>query len=347
MLTPQHVIEEVKRLRQEASDPIRFYWVDISAEEGRSDRDDFATGLRDQVSPYPLLPVVLRTPGFMDPNSVMNDLADVLEGSKQELLSGVLADTIRLRGHLDVVLIARRELALAITSSPLVLPDWFPVLAESEVTARIDDLTWTASVPLSASAAHIEDVRRLLYELDLALVQRLQVVGERDRRLAMGLLEKLRAKGESIVSVGDFATATQRALKRVRNPRDYRPTSRGSATRTMVSRLWYASIVTHSDGLPKVAKSLAKALQLKAANIGRHDESITAVLGRPTNSIGDPGVRWSFDVILTVGAACQLITAAAHADEYPRYPVRLVGSLSRELRRSLDGFIGVLEGRRA
>ena len=69
-----------------------------------------------------------------------------------------------------------------------------------------------------------------------------------------------------------------------------------------------------------------------------------AVLGRPTNPTRDAGTRWAFDIIVTVRAACQLVTAAAHADAYSRYPVRLVGSLSRELQRSLDGFVEVVEG---
>ena len=341
MLRPHHVVEEIKRRRKDIGDPIRFYWVVISAEDGGGDRDRFARSLCDQSSAHPLLGVVLRTPGsFMDSNSVMNDLAAVLEESKMDLLDGEMRERIGRSGYLDVVLISRRELALAITSSPLVLPGWFPLLAENEVTARIDDLTWTASILLSASEAHIEDLQRLLYELDRALVERLRVVGERDRRFAMGLLDKIRAKDESTVSVHHFVEATQAALARVRNPRRYRPSSRGP---TMISRLWNAGIVTHADGLPKLAKKLSKALQLETGDLVGHDESIVTVLGRPTNPIGDPSVRWAFDMIVTVGAACQLTTAAAHADEYSRYPVWLVGSLSRDLRRALNGFISVLE----
>ena len=110
----------------------------------------------------------------------------------------------------------------------------------------------------------------------------------------------------------------------------------------MAGQLWSPTARTHADGLAKVAPSLAKALQSSDLGIESHEESILAVLGRPANPIGDAGQRWAFDVIATVRAACQFVTAAAHADAYARYPVRLVGSLSRELQRSLDGFIGVL-----
>ena len=60
---------------------------------------------------------------------------------------------------------------------------------------------------------------------------------------------------------------------------------------------------------------------------------------QPTSPIQDTTVRWAFDVILTVGASCQFATAAAHADAYSHYPVRLIGSFSRDLQRALDGFI--------
>ena len=106
--------------------------------------------------------------------------------------------------------------------------------------------------------------------------------------------------------------------------------------------LWSLTGRTHPDGLRKVASGLAQVLQVGARGIGGHDESIVAVLGRPSDPIRDAEIRWAFDMIVTVRAACQLVTAAAHADEYSRYPVRLVGSLSRELQRSLDGFVDVL-----
>ena len=255
MLTPDHVLEEIKRRSADLGDPIRFYWVVISAEDDGGDRDRFARSLSQQAFTHPLVPVVLRTPGFMDPNSVMNDLAAVLEDSKTDILDGGMRRRISQEGYVDVVLVSRKELALAVTSHPCSSPAGFPCSRNEKWAARIFDLTWTASVPLSATEVHTEDVRRLLYDLDCALVKRLRVVGESDRRL----------------------------------------------------------------------------------------ESIFAVLHRPTTPIGDPAVRWALDVIVTVLAACQLTTAAAHADEYSRYPVRLVGSLSRDLRRALDGFIKVLE----
>ena len=342
MLTPGNVFEEIKRRRKRSDDPIRFYWIDISTEGGGGDRNQFVRSLHDRAGQHPVRAVILRTPGFMDANSVMNDLAEVLEGCRRDLLSAEMRGRIARSGHLDVALIARRELKLAITSSPLVLPDWFPLRAAQEVTARIDDLTWTTHVPLSAPDAHMGDLQRLLYELDAALLERLRVVGERDldRRLQMGLLDRVRAKSESTLAIDELVTAAHNALQAVHNPRGYRPRSTGP---TVISRLWKATIEQPSNSLQQVSKCLATALQVGPVHIGSHAESVVAVLGRPANPIQDPEVRWAFDVVVTVGAACQLATAAAHADAYPRYPVRLVRSLTQDLRRALNDFVSVLE----
>lgn len=49
--------------------------------------------------------------------------------------------------------------------------------------------------------------------------------------------------------------------------------------------------------------------------------------------------RWAFELIVTVRGACQLVTAAAHADEYPRFGAQLLQSTSHDLRSFLDGAV--------
>ena len=277
--------------------------------------------------------------GFEDPNAVANDLAAVLAACGNDLRAAGVRERIVRHGFVDFVLISRRSFALAATSSPLLLPDWFPVSAGESVTARIEDLTWSVGVPLSAPEAHIGEIKRLLCELDRALLGRVREAGARDHRLVRGLLDRIQQGGGKPVPFHDFASKAQATLNDVRNPREYRPSARSG---TVVGSLWSVTARTHPDGLGKVARSLALAVQVGAQDLEGHEESIAAVLGRPTNPIRDTELRWAFDMIVTLRAACQLVTAAAHADEYSRYPVRLVGSLSRELGRSLDAFINVL-----
>lgn len=51
-------------------------------------------------------------------------------------------------------------------------------------------------------------------------------------------------------------------------------------------------------------------------------------------------------MIVAIQGACQLITAAALADDYGRYSAWLLRSLSMDLRRSLDQAVEIV-GRRA
>ena len=343
MLKPHQVFDEIRRRRSasdDPQDPIRFHWVAVTPEDDGGDRDRFSRLLRELAGGYPLVPVVLRMRGFEDPNAVANDLAKVLEACRDDLRDARVRERMVGSGFVDFVLISRRSLALAATSSPLLLPDWFPVSPGQDVIARIEDLTWSVGIPLSAPEAHVGEIKRLLCELDRVLLRRARAVGQQDHRRVRGLLDRLQRSSGDTVSVEEFFSVAQAALNNVRNPREYRPSARSG---TVVGRLWSLTARTHPDGLPRVARSLAQALQVGAgAPFQDHEESIVAVLGRPSNPIREAERRWAFDMIVTVRAACQLVTAAAHADEYARYPVRLLGSLSRELQRSLDGFVDVL-----
>ena len=110
----------------------------------------------------------------------------------------------------------------------------------------------------------------------------------------------------------------------------------------LVGRLWRLANTTHADGLGKVSKRAVNALDLSAAEVSVQHESIVSVLGRPSSPIEDPVRRWGFNLIVTIRAACQLITAAAHADEYAEYPLPLVRSISRDIRVSLDESVNTL-----
>lgn len=335
MLRPIHVLGEIARRRQESLDVIRFFWVQVSIQYQDGDRDRFAEELRNSAGGHPLYPVVLRIGGFTDSNSVMADLDRVLDRAKDGLCTPMMQKRIKERGLLDVVLISRRDFGLAVTSSPIVLPDWFPLEPSTETRAAIIDLTWSASVSLSAPELHVGDIRRLLLELDRALVNSIQAAKRADHRRVNSLLARLKVK-----SFENFVRDANVVLAAVRNPLDYRPSTRNP---TPVGQLWRATAETHADKLVSTANSLAQALSISKEKIGKYEEAIITVLSRPSRPISDPSDRWAFDMIMSVGAACRFVTAAAHADDYSRYPVWLVGSLSRDLRLALDRIVGVLE----
>lgn len=334
-MKPRHVVDEVRRLSRTSRSALCFYWV-----ASRGDRDKFAKGLQDQSADLPLCPIVVRMGGFVDANAVASDLLRVIESARSELLQPGFAERLRKANRLDVVLIARRELELDSSSSPIVLPSWFPVFPSTSVTATIADLTWSTHVSLRADELHAGEIRRLIFELDRELARNLRASHERDHRLVNSFHEALRLESDGNIPFTELLSNADAALDRVTSPRDYRPSTVRNFT--FVGRLWRLANTTPADGLGRVAKHVVHALDLSVAEVSAQHESIVTVLGRPSSPIEDPVRRWGFNLIVSIRAACQLITAAAHADEYAEYTLPLVRSISRDIRVSLDESVRTL-----
>ena len=315
---------------------LSVFWVTLPTE----DRNEFADSLRQTRGQWPLVPVILRTPGlFHDPNALMNDVTSILDEAKSEILS--MADCVSRYKGVGLVVLNRRELRLAVTSSPLRLPEWFPIMAGKEVAARIDDLTWSVYVRLSDEAVAVNELQRLLHELDRALVARIQEALQSDHRHVQALWDRIRRKDEN--DPGQVLQEIDKTLGRITNPTDFRPST--SRSPSMIGRLWYEANKNSPDALPKVAKALARALRTDRIGLQSDTTTLAATLNRPTNPIEDADTRWSFHMIVTLRSACQLVTAAAHADQYPMFPDVLLRATSLDLRRSLDEAIRILEPR--
>ena len=332
---PEQLVEEVRRRWDSAQGmpELSVFWVTLS-----TDRDKFADALRQMRGEWPLVPVILRMPGlFRDPNAVMNDVASILHDTKHEIMD--MVDCIRRCNGVGLLVLSRSELRLAVTSSPLRLPEWFPVMAGKEVAARIDDLTWSVHVRLSDEAVAVNDLQRILYELDKAVVARIQEALKSDHRHVQALWDRIRRQDES-----DFSHVLQginKTLDSITNPIDFRPST--SRSPTMVGRLWFEANRNSPDELRRVAKALTRALRTDQIELRSDMTTLMAVLNRLTSPIDDPGARWSFHLLVTLRSACQLVTASAHADQYPMFPVVLLRATSLDLRRFLDEAIRILE----
>lgn len=334
---PETLVEEIRRRWERAPDipELSVFWVTLAG-----DRGDFARDLRRARGEWPLVPVTLRTPGlFRDPNAVMNDVTCILHDAKQEILD--IADCARRCNGIGLVVLSRSHWRLAVTSSPLRLPEWFPVMAGKEVASRIDDLTWSVHVRLSDKVVAVNDLQRILYELDKTILARIKESLEDDHRQVQALWEKIRRPGEN-----DFSHIIQeinRTLGDIRNPADFRPSI--SKSPTMVGRLWYEANRSSPDKIPRVAKALAPALRIDQIDLQGDLTTLMATLSRPATPIDDAGTRWSFHLIVTLRSACQLVTAAAHADQYPMFPDTLLRATSLDLRRFLDEAVRILQSR--
>lgn len=321
MLTPKIVADN---LRSRPREPLRVFWVWV-----RDDRDDFKRKLTQLRDRSPVVPWVMRRAVLQNPNSVMSDVGEILNDAREEIEA--VRDAAAKEGGVDLVLLGRADLKLADTSSPILLPDWFPVAPGQTPPVRIKDLTWSARVPLSDPALALDDLRRMLHDVDHALTNRLQASRKIDHRLTNALWDHIGGKGERI----DDALRHMKAhLHKVSNPTAYRP-SVAHGRSTMVALLWAHANRTAPDAVLKTAKALADGLRIKDDDVARDDASLMAVLNRPSNRM-DARVEWAFCLIVTVRGACQLVTAAVHADEYPAFGAQLLQSTSLDLRSFLD-----------
>ncbi len=312
---------------------LSVFWIKLS-----EDRDAFAAGLRQVRDDQPIAPVILREPGlFHDPNAVMNDVTYLIGEAKDDIME--LADRVRRYGGVGLAVLSRRELGLAITSSPLLLPDWFPVAPGREVAARIDDLTWSVHVPLSDGATAMHDLQRILYDIDKALLSRIKETLESDHNRTQALRERILRKGES--DMAEVLEGVGLTLNDIKNPGSFRPST--SRKPTIVGRLWFEANRRSPDELPKTAKALASALRAEEFDRRAGAASLMAVLNRSTNPIDNAAVLWAFRMVVTLRSACQLVTAAVHSDDYPMFPDVLLRAVSLDLRRFLDDAILVMK----
>ena len=331
------VFEEIhdRRRHKPAIPALAVYCVTLFSE----DRDEFKEELRQVSDEWPLVPWILRTHGlFRDPNAVMNDVTFILSDVRCEIAD--IAEYARQREGVDLVVLARDELRLAITSSPILLPQWFPLTPGEMVTAQIDDLTWSVNVAVSDEVVALSELQRILYELDKVMVDLIRRSLETDHNKVNALWNGIQDGDED--EIGMALGSIEERLEDVANPTSFRPRARRNST--MVGRLWFSANGSSPDQLPKLAKALASALRVNGLDLARSEASLVGVLGRPTNPISDRRTRWCFHLLVTLRAACQLVTAAAHADDYPRFPDVLLRATSRDLRRFLDGAIQILKG---
>ena len=324
----RRVVDEI-RSRPRAEKTLRVFWVKVSGS-----RTVFVRNLEAERGDWPVVPFVVERESFRDPNAVMGDIGRVLEGRRGEIEK--VRDGLRREHCLDVVLVSKTDLSLADTSSPMLLPEWFPVTPTREIAVSVDDLTWSTRVPLDDPVAEISDVCRVLFDLDIVLLRRLRDSLVEDHNRVHGFRDR-------VFTGKDFRGELARVdgvLAGIRNPGGYRPTA--GRDRTIVGALWFAANGTKPDELAKLGGAVARAL---GGGGVAEDEPLIGVLNRPTNPIENADDRWGFHFVVAVRSACQLVTAAAHADRYPRYSDVLVRSMSMDLRRFLVAAVATLRRR--
>lgn len=310
---------------------IRVLWL---KSEGKS-RSELASNIR-EITEATIFPIILRGNLFLTSNALMADLATLISANEREFRE---LQSISL-SHLTIVIISADALAIPQASSPVYLPDWFPILGGKEVFVRILDVFDTAQLaPLNGAGARIELLASLLFETEKLLVTRLKHFSAIQEGKVRALIDSLTSEGESNGGSTDSHIKKYEAhLDSVSIARAYRPGAKSKDS--LLSKLIYQVIKSPPDTAAALSKKLAAALCLP--NMTKIKPSLFGVMLRPTATLNTAEANSHFGIIAFY-QAYQLMNAAAHAGEYPSYPASLVLANAKDLVRFLTDYRQALE----
>ncbi|WP_313433465.1 hypothetical protein [Stutzerimonas nitrititolerans] len=315
----------------ESNANIRFLWLKADGKPRSSLADEIRT-----LEEKTILPIVLRSNLFLTSNALMADLATLISDNEHEF-RGLKSLS---PSHISVVIISNDPLSIPQASSPVRLPDWFPILGGREIFVRIEDVFDTAQLaPLNSEGARIDLIASLLFEIESIIVRRLRFIAEAQEGKVRALIDSLRADGENNGgSTNSHLQNYEAHLAGVSVARAYRPGAKSK--NSLLSKLIYQVLKNSPDSVASFSKKLSSALAIKT--MPRLKPSLFGVMLRPSLALEDAEANSHFG-ILAFYQAYQLMNAAAHAGEYPSYPASLVLANAKDLVRFLMDFRQTLE----
>jgi hypothetical protein len=322
-IDPDRLAKNVSERFLASSSVLSVYWMAVSG-----DRESYAKRLRNSIRDYPIAVFIVRDISFSNPNAIAADVVNLITANREsskEVFTGTSGQR-----HFGIVMLGRMPLSVAQSSSPVTLPDWFPIRPGETVDILVEDLTWVVDASLNCEEARVDDICVALYDLEGTLISRLTTAHQARHNAGNALMEQIKQTSDEryIDLLRQFAEAHDN----VSVASAFRPSLR--AAKSLISRIWGIVQKCNPDGLHKPSSALAAALDLER-NVAPGWESIVSVLNRQSNVDVSPSQRFTRGMLMTVGASCQYITAAAHSDAYARYPVPLLISFSYDLRKSL------------
>lgn len=334
---PTIILEYIAGRCNSSDEPLQVYWLQLN-----SDRDHYRSEIVQLRGALPIVPIVVREALFTNPNALMSDLHSVVSANREAFgwLDETPTDDC---APLVVLLLSRSPLALPQVSSPVTMPGWFPRVGGVSVHVTIQDITYVADAPLSARECRVDEVCSRLHELEGVLIRKLRAQAERDHRRTNALYDHIRTKDEADTSFLEFLDRATQHHDSVSDPATYRPSVRDG--NSLVARLIRMVLASTPDELSNRSKAVARALGLDDTQYTSVDDSLLAVLFRPANKEPNQATRTARNLLVTVLASYQFVTGAAHADDYPRFPVLLLRSMSFNIRLTLERFVHSLSTR--
>ncbi|HBQ3113326.1 hypothetical protein L1C56_25285 [Klebsiella pneumoniae] len=314
--------ELIYSVEWEMQQQIRLFWVKIKDQP----RNDISRELFELNGDSVILPIVLREPLFISANAILSDFVKLIETNRAEF------ERVKLNpdGKLTIVLLLKDDFKLSQVSSPVNLPKWFPILGGLEIFLKISNLIQTAEVSLlHCPEARIETLAELLYEMESLIVQRLQYVSTINPGKVRSLIDILIT--ENAKNANSVISSFEDFLRSITDPKSYRVNS--SKKNSLVSLFLNKFIKSSPDQLASFANKVSDILCDESEQILK--PTLFSIMFRPSNKVSVLTRNWHA-ILISCYQIYQLTNAAAHAGEYPTYPVNLIYSNSYDLVRFLN-----------
>jgi hypothetical protein len=313
MLSSESIAHEIVRFHSSAPTQISAFWLETSGS-----RSDLILEINTLLGDLPIMVVSVPSGAFEDANGIIDDLSNVIN-SNRDWFTAKRNLAIERDSKFSLVLLSKRPLGIPQVSSPVPLPDWFPCWSGQLLTVVVKSVSNRLSVSLGSPDVPIRQLKAALFELDMALRDRLRSRFKIDTAPWTRFADRPAAGWRA----ADLAELVLRPLELQANGADdFRP-SGGRESPYVVSLLFRLWCDCSHDNLHSLAVDFAGALGMLEASSVPLRFSLPSLLGRPFKpKLADTprGVVFSRDAILISSQSLQLFNASSHSGDYPPFP---------------------------
>ena len=328
MLSTSTIESSIRRFHQQQVENIEAFWI-----ESTGSRNLLTTELQTLVEGLPILVTTVVRDRFIDPNGIVDDLSLTIQ-ENEAWFTPERRELVVRDQRFSIVLVSKRPLGVPQLSSPVSLPNWFPLWPGRLLTANIKSVS--SSITLSLASQDIPEaaINNALFFLEQSLCNRLDVVSRSAPSASDRFMTAVANSASAPSNLTELIANSRQGLQ-LRTGDEFRP---GGAVDSgfvvsQLARIW-------RDCPPKdrqkLATHAAEALGLSDAHPIDIQFSLTALLTRGKEKFPTVPVCiiFSRNLMVTVSDVIQFINGIHHADEFPQFPAVLTITFAKELAKS-------------
>jgi hypothetical protein len=328
MLSPLTIADSLIRFHEQQTEDIEAFWV-----ESLGSRQQLVPELHILTEGRPILVTIVGSGRFADPDGIVDDLSLTIQDNESWFIPARRELVIRDQ-KFSLVLVSKRPLGVPQLSSPVSLPDWFPLWPGRLLTANIKSVF--SSITLSLASADIPEaaINNALFMLEHAINNRLAMVFQSTPTAATKLMAAIANSPSDPTSIATLI-ASSKAGCQLRTGDEFRPGGdvKSGFIVSQLARVW-------RDCPPKnrqeFATNAADALGLSETNAIDTQFSLMSLLTRGKEKLQTTPAHITFcrNLLGTVSDVVQFINGRHHADEFPQFPAVLTITFATELANS-------------